>query len=97
MQELLHLDNQYSDIKTALIPILKQYGVIEGSVFEKFAKEVYDEDLEYIEWTLTAEEDDYQPGAFEWVIAEADVEIDMDDLGISEELADKIVESKVTL
>ena len=94
MQELVHLDNQYSDIKTALIPILKQYGVIEGSVFEKFAKEVYEEDLEYYEWTLTAEEDDYQPGAFEWVIAEADVEIDMDDLGISEELADKIVESK---
>ena len=94
MQELVQLDNDYSDIKAALIPILKQYGVIEGSVFEKFAKEVYDDDLEYYEWTLTAEEDDYQPGAFEWVIAEADVEIDMDDLGISEEAADKIVESK---
>ena len=94
MQELVLLDNYYDDIKAALIPILKQYGVIEGSVFEKFAKEVYDEDLEYVEWTLAAEEDDYQPGAFEWVIAEADVEIDMDDLGISEELADKIVESK---
>jgi hypothetical protein len=94
MRDLMDIDNSYSDIKTALIPILKQYGVIEGSVFEKFAKEVYDEDLEYYEWTLTAEEDDYQPGAFDWVIAEADVEIDMDDLGISEDLADKIVESK---
>jgi len=94
MQELVQLDNDYDDIKAALIPILKQYGVIEGSEFEKFAREVYDEDIDYYEWTLTAEEDDYQPGAFEWVIAEADVEIDMDDLGISEELADKIVESK---
>ena len=94
MRDLMDIDNSYSDIKTALIPILKQYGVIEGSVFEKFAKEVYDEDIDYYEWTLTAEEDDYQPGAFEWVIAEADVEIDMDDLGISEEAADKIVESK---
>jgi len=94
MQELVHLDNQYDDIKAALIPILKRYGVIEGSEFEKFAREVYNEDIDYIEWTLTAEEDDYEPGAFDWVIAEADVEIDMDDLGISEELADKIVESK---
>jgi hypothetical protein len=94
MQELVHLDNQYDDIKAALIPILKRYGVIEGSEFEKFAREVYDEDIDYYEWTLTAEEDDYEPGTFEWVIAEADVEIDMDDLGISEELADKIVESK---
>ena len=94
MQELVYLDNQYDDIKAALIPILKRYGVIEGSEFEKFAREVYDEDIDYYEWTLTAEEDDYEPSTFEWVIAEADVEIDMDDLGISEELADKIVESK---
>ena len=94
MQELIHLDNQYDDIKAALIPILKRYGVIEGSEFEKFAREVYDEDIDYYEWTLTAEEDDYEPDAFEWVIAEADVEIDMDDLEISEEVADKIVESK---
>ena len=49
MRDLIDIDNSYSDIKTALIPILKRYGVVEKTQFEKFAKEVYDDDLEYVE------------------------------------------------